>query len=925
MGKYYYAFISYCHKDSEMAKWLQHEFEYYELPAKLFEERTDLCREDFPQSFKPVFRDEDELAGGELKPQISEALTCSEYLIVVCSPNSAQSKYVDNEIKEFISLSPENKRRIFPFIVDGKPHQDDEHKEKECFPKSLLELSNDKSDPVELIGGDIDIHTTGRDHAFIKILAGTLREKSIRFADLWDRYAIEKAEKERKEREDKEKLQIAQSRFISEKANQLVDEGDTYLARLLALEVLPKDLDNPNRPFVPRVEATLRESIKLRANNSIAILKAKDNLGISCVSFSPNGELIAACVGKRIVVWDVESGALIKESIENECALRTIAYRSDGKYIYTGDANGNIGIWDVTELFQIATHKIGIIAISSISLHPKNQQLIAVSIDNVIKMLDMEFFEEVIDPMIHDTVINSVIFNPDGNAIVSVSSDNKVRIWDAHMGVLMNEFKKLHEESINCVSFSPDGTRIATASDDCTVKIVDVVSKNILQTFNHPMPVISVRFCLDGNKLITLDSNIRIWTIENETSMTFDFTVTDISRESRNKDMSRVLQLLEDNNLTNYKRHIKTIFLHDGLCSISISPDGDMFACTSGRYIRLCYIPFHINNSLKIAISNDFPGGSMSFNPYDGTEFATAYNDGYLRIYKVHGLDSIINRRTMFTGHKKCIKKVAYSSDGQNIVTSSMDGKIKIWNAESLDLVCELNGNVLEDNIAIFNPIDKNFILIIEDNHLIFKNWNDEIVVSAYSEAHTKKITSICYSMNGEFVVSSSEDYTIKIWDAKTLKCLKTFFSEDSRKNILNYIAISHDGHKIISGDSWGYIKMWDIDKAECVYTIIGHNNGIRTLVFDKTDNYFLSTAYDNTIKIWEVTKGELIGSYNNKSGDFICASFCLEKNLILALSDDGYIYYWQFLPLTTIMEYTRERFKNRQLTSEERKKFYLD
>ena len=114
--KRYFAFISYSHKDSELAKWLQHEFEYYELPATLFDERKDLRKEDLPESFKPVFRDEDELAGGDLKPQISEALADSEYLIVVCSPNSAHSIYVDNEIKEFISLSQENKRRICAFF-----------------------------------------------------------------------------------------------------------------------------------------------------------------------------------------------------------------------------------------------------------------------------------------------------------------------------------------------------------------------------------------------------------------------------------------------------------------------------------------------------------------------------------------------------------------------------------------------------------------------------------------------------------------------------------------------------------------------------------------------------------------------------------------------------------------------------------------
>jgi hypothetical protein len=111
-----------------------------------------------------------------------------------------------------------------------------------------LELSEDKTDPIELIAGDI--HAAGRDHAFVKILAGTLNEKEIRFADLWNRYAIEKAEEERKQREQRDKLMISQSRFLSEKANSLVEEGDSYTARLLALEALPKDINNPSRPLL---------------------------------------------------------------------------------------------------------------------------------------------------------------------------------------------------------------------------------------------------------------------------------------------------------------------------------------------------------------------------------------------------------------------------------------------------------------------------------------------------------------------------------------------------------------------------------------------------------------------------------------------------------------------------------------------------
>ena len=129
-NKEYYAFISYSHKDEEWAKWLQHEFEHYHLPTTL-NGLTDL-----PDKFRPIFRDIDELSGGELKPQISYALRASAYLVIICSPNSAKSPYVDGEILEFIEIGEKNGinniGNIFPFIVDGVPHSKEEQ-EKECF------------------------------------------------------------------------------------------------------------------------------------------------------------------------------------------------------------------------------------------------------------------------------------------------------------------------------------------------------------------------------------------------------------------------------------------------------------------------------------------------------------------------------------------------------------------------------------------------------------------------------------------------------------------------------------------------------------------------------------------------------------------------------------------------------------------------
>ena len=94
----YFAFISYKREDEEWAVWFHHELENYHLPATLN------GRADLPSEFRPVFRDIDELKAGNLPEQIYNALATSAYLIVICSPNSARSKWVNKEIRDFIEI-----------------------------------------------------------------------------------------------------------------------------------------------------------------------------------------------------------------------------------------------------------------------------------------------------------------------------------------------------------------------------------------------------------------------------------------------------------------------------------------------------------------------------------------------------------------------------------------------------------------------------------------------------------------------------------------------------------------------------------------------------------------------------------------------------------------------------------------------------
>ena len=159
-GYRYYAFISYSHKDKKIAKKLQKRLESYHFPAALRKSFPNL-----PKNLKPVFIDESNLvAKGSLREALQDNLRRSKYLIVICSPNSAKSEYVNDEVEYFISMGRAG--HIIPLIIDGVPHSEDES--LECFPPALLSLPREN----ELFS--INLRKFGRRDSFLMIIATML-------------------------------------------------------------------------------------------------------------------------------------------------------------------------------------------------------------------------------------------------------------------------------------------------------------------------------------------------------------------------------------------------------------------------------------------------------------------------------------------------------------------------------------------------------------------------------------------------------------------------------------------------------------------------------------------------------------------------------------------------------------------------------
>jgi len=172
----YRAFMSYSHADSLWAKRLQRALERYVVPRGLVGRPGRFGP--VPRRLGPIFRDREDLpASGDLSEVVQAALANSDYLIVLCSPQAAQSFWVNREIEEFKRLTGADER-VLAVILDGEPFGSETGVGPECFPPALRRcvnadghLTDLRADPA---AADMRPGQDGRKNAVLKLVAGLI-------------------------------------------------------------------------------------------------------------------------------------------------------------------------------------------------------------------------------------------------------------------------------------------------------------------------------------------------------------------------------------------------------------------------------------------------------------------------------------------------------------------------------------------------------------------------------------------------------------------------------------------------------------------------------------------------------------------------------------------------------------------------------
>ena len=857
-NKFYFAFISYQRQDEEWAKWLAHELEHYHFPTTLN------GHPNLPKDLRPIFRDIDELSAGNLPEQIHKALTNSKHLIVICSPQSAKSKWVNKEIEEFIGLGKIN--NIFPFIIEGKAFA--ENPNEECFPPALINLPKED----ERLGGNIN--EMGRDAAVVKTVAGML---DLDFDSLWQRYEREKAEEERRKQEERNRLLKVQSLYLSEKAEQLLDENDGHTARMLALEALPKNINAPERPYVAAAERALRKadkssigrvciatserigSIALSPDSNFIVTttlapidsKRSDTIKVwntangrlirtfvdceeqeTLARFSFDGKLVATCAllwdHFDIRIWDFNSGTLRKVLKGHKGSLCSLEFSKNGKWIISASNNDHtIRVWDVDTGTENCKIDLGNdITPLEDHVHPDNIHII-ITTERTIVQCEIET----------GNIINTIetnhwhafwgtFLNQDGKIAAVLSSDNDesheenqfLALWSMESGTCLYK-TEVFSNSITDLFFPVNGKFFLTLSKDGTISAWDFLTGNLLQTIDLPITFSSGKFSNDGLKQWLHSSNGLFVNALPENNPVHKFRLDSWDDEEIcSKDGSLVLST-SPYQINLYEvgtgKKIQTYDIKDSCVDISVLSASNKLTVVS-QYN--CSITVW-DNETGICVKTwqhpnpDDPINSIVFSPSE-EQIITSSTDKVVRTWNVHTGELIQE----FIGHKWPVLYADYSPDGDKIVSASNDDSIIIWDAKAGTIIHSLYGHEAEVNHAVFSPDGKFIASASRDKTIaIWDAVNGTKLRTLVG--HTYDVKSVEFNATGTQLVSVSGDETIKVWDVGTGNMIQSFNISDFSSYHKPH-AYFHDDYIVLPGKE---ITLYDYPSLETLISKMRH------------------------------------------------------------------------------------------------------
>lgn len=550
-----------------------------------------------------------------------------------------------------------------------------------------------------------------------------------------------------------------------------------------------------------------------------------DMPALSAVSFSNDGRYVSLSSKYDMQLWNVRTEERI--TVWNSpIPIRRHFFSGDGERLFI-EHGGTASVFNTQDGLHIDTLPLPAGTIM-VAVDGPGCTIVVAEISVVVSTLylvDVASAQVVSAPMMgHTDSLQSVRVSPNGALIASASIDGSVRLWDARTGAPVGEPLIVRGCRMLELAFSPDSTLLASSGTNNQIFVWDVTTNvQITQPLiGHNNWVRGLAFHPDGRTLASsdIDGMVIIW----------------------NVGKSFVL--------TGHKQRVR---------DLALSPDGQTLVTTSfDRHIQIWNTD---SLSLQKRISTPHQDAIMctAFSP-DGQFLATCDASGCVVFWDTQAWMPVGQPRIY---QKAVLICLAFSPDSQWLAVGDFGGNIilhnlhhreamQAWqafeNSWTMSLAFSLDGsrlsagNSMGDILLYHEPLSH----VAEDK--------PELLLSAW-RGHTNWVTDLTFTPDGEQLVSSSSDGSIRAWDAFTGQALGEALIGHSHQVWQVVFDQSYPELTLVSLDNQGNVSWWNWKKRTLDRPIL--RTGIETecMALSREGSTLYLGTFDTTARVWPVEK----------------------------------------------------------------------
>ena len=280
---------------------------------------------------------------------------------------------------------------------------------------------------------------------------------------------------------------------------------------------------------------------------------------------------------------------------------------------------------------------------------------------------------------------------------------------------------------------------------------------------------------------------------------------------------------------------------------------------------------------------------SVAFSP-DGNQVVSGSNDHMVYVWNI--TDSLIHP-VAFSGHNDAVNAVAFSPDGSQVISGSSDHTLKLWDVSQGELLNTFSSWRGGWVYAVhFSPDGREVVSASWDGALRFWGVETDTLLRKLS-GHIDPAYALDFGSEN-VLISGGADRRLKFWSPDSLHPIHNVFM-DSGEGGVTSLAVSPDRAALVVGTSgiWsGSARILNLLDHRLVHTFTEDEGSVESVAFAPRGAYVASGS-DDVVRIWSVSDGDLMYTFEKDMGWVNALSFSPDGRYLISGSEDNKIRLW--------------------------------